>query len=220
MSVRNLDVLFRPRSVALIGASKQPRSVGAVLAHNLLQRGLRRAGDAGQPARGRDRGRAHLPSIDALPLVPDLAVVATPPSTVPQIVADARRPRYPRGGRHQRGLRRARRGGPARCSRRCSMRPSRTRCASSARTASASWCRAHGLNASFAQAQALPGDLAFVSQSGAVLTSVLDWATRPADRLLPHGLARRHGRRRLRRHARLPRDRPPHARRSSSTSRR
>ena len=35
----------------------------------------------------------------------------------------------------------------------------------------------HGLNASFAQAQALPGDLAFVSQSGAVLTSVVDWAT-------------------------------------------
>ena len=35
----------------------------------------------------------------------------------------------------------------------------------------------HGLNASFAQGQALPGDLAFVSQSGAVLASVLDWAS-------------------------------------------
>ena len=35
----------------------------------------------------------------------------------------------------------------------------------------------HGLNASFAQGQALPGDLAFVSQSGAVLISVLGWAT-------------------------------------------
>jgi acetyltransferase len=35
----------------------------------------------------------------------------------------------------------------------------------------------HGFNASFAQAQALSGDLAFVSQSGAVLTSVLDRAT-------------------------------------------
>jgi len=33
MSIRNLDVLFRPRSVALIDASKQPRSIGAVLAH-------------------------------------------------------------------------------------------------------------------------------------------------------------------------------------------
>ena len=40
MSIRNLDVLFRPRSVALSGASKQPRSVGAVLAQNLLAAAL------------------------------------------------------------------------------------------------------------------------------------------------------------------------------------
>jgi hypothetical protein len=59
MSIRNLDILFQPRSIALVGASRQPRSVGAVLARNLLAE-VRSAGDAGQPARGRDRGRPQL----------------------------------------------------------------------------------------------------------------------------------------------------------------
>ena len=40
MSVRNLDVLLEPRSIALIGASKRSRSVGKVLAHNLLNAGF------------------------------------------------------------------------------------------------------------------------------------------------------------------------------------
>ncbi len=40
MTIRNLDYLFKPRSIALIGASKQPKSVGAVLAHNLFNSGF------------------------------------------------------------------------------------------------------------------------------------------------------------------------------------
>ena len=43
MSVRNLDKLFKPRSVALIGATPRPDSVGGVVARN-----LRRAGFAGE----------------------------------------------------------------------------------------------------------------------------------------------------------------------------
>jgi len=40
MSIRNLDVLFSPETIALIGASNQPWSVGAVLARNLLCAGF------------------------------------------------------------------------------------------------------------------------------------------------------------------------------------
>ena len=48
------------------------------------------------------------------------------------------------------------------------------------------------------------GDLAFVSQSGALITAIVDWARGARHRLLARRLARRHGRRRLRRPARLP----------------
>ena len=40
MSIRNLDVLFKPRSIALIGASKEASSLGAILAHNLFNAGF------------------------------------------------------------------------------------------------------------------------------------------------------------------------------------
>ena len=84
MSVRNLDKLFTPRSVALIGATPRPGSVGAVVARN-----LRRAGFAGElmlvnPHHGRDR-RADGPPGCCEPAAkgPDLAIIVTPPDTVP-----------------------------------------------------------------------------------------------------------------------------------------
>ena len=88
MSVRNLDVLFRPRSIALVGASKEPRSIGAVLAHNLFNAGFDGPIMPVNPHEVAIEGVLTYPSIDKLPLVPDLAVIATPPPTVPQIVAD------------------------------------------------------------------------------------------------------------------------------------
>ena len=47
MSIRNLEFALKPRSVALIGASKQPGSVGSVLARNLFKGGF----DGPMPAR-------------------------------------------------------------------------------------------------------------------------------------------------------------------------
>jgi acetyltransferase len=86
MSVRNLDVLFHPRSVALIGASKAPRSVGAVLARNLFGAGFDGPIMPVNPHEAAIEGVLAYPSIEALPLVPDLAVVATPAATVPEAV--------------------------------------------------------------------------------------------------------------------------------------
>lgn len=143
MSVRNLEVLFRPGSVALIGASKQLRSVGAVLAHNLFNAGFDGPVMPVNPHEVAIEGVLTYRSIEALPLVPDLAVVATPPPSVPGIVAAL-------GARGTRAVIviSAGFGESARAavssSRRCWMRRSRTRCVSSARTASASWCRATG----------------------------------------------------------------------------
>ena len=76
MSVRNLDKLFEPRSVALIDANPQPGSIGAVVVRN-----LRRAGFAGElmlvnPHHATIEGLTVHPTVASLPLAPDLAVVA------------------------------------------------------------------------------------------------------------------------------------------------
>src|SRR5262245_38659932 len=91
MSVRNFDKLFAPRSVALIGASSRPSSIGAVIARN-----LRRAGFAGElmlvnPHRHTIDGLTVHPDAASLPQAPDLAIIVTPPDTQ-CLVSSARSP--------------------------------------------------------------------------------------------------------------------------------
>ncbi len=88
MSVRNLDKLFQPRSIALIGASTKPSSVGAALMQNLLRAGFDGPVLPVNPNTAAIKGVLTYPDIARLPLVPDLAVIATPPHTVPQLIAD------------------------------------------------------------------------------------------------------------------------------------
>ena len=81
MSVRNLDKMFEPRSIALIGATSRPGSAGAVVARN-----LRRAGFAGELTLVDPHSHAidgmTVSDIAGLPRAPDLAVISTPPETV------------------------------------------------------------------------------------------------------------------------------------------
>lgn len=86
MSVRNLDKMFQPRSVALIGATARAGSVGAVTMRNLC-----RAGFAGElmlvnPQHRDIDGRSVYPDVASLPQAPDLAVIVTPPGTVPALI--------------------------------------------------------------------------------------------------------------------------------------
>jgi len=88
MSVRNLDKLFNARSVALIGATPRPGSVGALVARN-----LRRAGFGGElmlvnPHHDRIDGLTVYPDVASLPRAPDLAVIVTPPETVPSLIGE------------------------------------------------------------------------------------------------------------------------------------
>ena len=88
MSIRNFDKLFRPHRVALIGATERPGSVGAVVARN-----LRRAGFAGElllvnPHLTNLDGMTVYRDVASLPHPPDLAVIVTPPDTVPGLVAE------------------------------------------------------------------------------------------------------------------------------------
>ena len=86
MSIKHLDALFKPRSVAVIGAGNEPHSIGAVVMRNLLQAGF--AGPI-MPVNAKDRavsGVLAYSSISGLPVTPDLAVLCSPPAAIAPII--------------------------------------------------------------------------------------------------------------------------------------
>ena len=88
MSVRHLDRFFSPRAVAVIGASDRPRSVGATVWRNMRASGYAGALHPVNPSHDELDGVAVLHGIAELPAGVDLALVCTPPSTIPDVVAD------------------------------------------------------------------------------------------------------------------------------------
>ncbi|MGH8568968.1 MAG: CoA-binding protein [Gammaproteobacteria bacterium] len=87
MTIRNLDHVFKPKSVALIGASQTRASVGNVVARNLAGAGFEGPVLAVNPKYQAVEGIPCHADIASLPSIPDLAIICTPPATVPGIVA-------------------------------------------------------------------------------------------------------------------------------------
>ena len=176
MSTHYLTPLFEPRSVALVGASDNPAKVGGRMLENLLAAGFQGRLLLVNPKHQRVRGQECFASVEALPEPVDLAIIVTPADTVAGIVEACGRRRIPAAMvitagfaeagaegvlRDSRLLAAARAGGVRVLGPNCLglMRPPL------------------GLNATFARGNALPGSLALVSQSGAVCTALVDWAT-------------------------------------------
>src|SRR5258705_13929147 len=88
MTVRHLDRLLAPRSIALVGASDRAGSVGATVWRNLRGNGFSGAVYAVNPAHHTLDGEPVYASVAKLPQAPDLAVVCTPPATVPGLIAE------------------------------------------------------------------------------------------------------------------------------------
>ena len=88
MSIRNLDALFSPTTIALIGASNRPGSVGAVLARNLFDAGFEGPILTVNPRERAIRSALNYHTVSELPLAPDLAIIATPPDTVPGLIRE------------------------------------------------------------------------------------------------------------------------------------
>ena len=86
MSTRHLDALFRPRSVAFIGATNRPRKLGAAAMRNLIRGGFEGKVYPLNPKYESVFGVPTFKTVDVLPEVPDLAIIATPPKTVPGII--------------------------------------------------------------------------------------------------------------------------------------
>lgn len=176
MTIRNLDALFKPQSIAIIGASERPGSIGRIVTENLLQSGFKGPVFPINPNRQEILGVAGYPSVASLPTVPDAAVIATPPDTVPGLVAEL-------GAQGTRGA----------CVISAGFAETGDDAAAARQQAVLDAARPYtlrligpnclgylvpgvGLNASFAHVSPAKGRLAFVTQSGAVITSVLDWA--------------------------------------------
>jgi acetyltransferase len=176
MSLRHLDSLFRPRSIALIGASQEPGRIGNVVMENLLRGGF---GGPVMPVTRRFKSVAGVlayPNIASLPMAPELAVIGTPPEPVPGLIDELGK----RGTRAAivltAGMSDARdgRGRAAVDAMLEAARPFDLRILGP--NSMGLLAPEVGLNASFAHQRALPGKIAFVSQSGGMCTGVLDWA--------------------------------------------
>ncbi|MBY0361479.1 MAG: bifunctional acetate--CoA ligase family protein/GNAT family N-acetyltransferase [Phreatobacter sp.] len=172
MSLYRLDRLFAPRSVAVVGATDRPRSMGQALMANMV-----RAGFAGQllPINPKHRTVAGLQafaSLSSLPAVPDLVVMATPGATIPALVEEA-----------------ARLGVPAAvvisALDRQGYETATSRLDAAVRGKGIRLVGPNcfgviaphgGVDASFASRQTRPGSLALVSQSGAIAAALLEWA--------------------------------------------
>lgn len=169
MTTRNLDALFSPRAIALIGANAEPGSVGAIVARNLLSGGFTGRIMFVNPRATDVLGQPCYPSAAALPAAPDLTVIATPPRAVPGLIAEL---------------------GAAGCRAAVVITAGFT---TDQKQAMLSPARLHlmriigpnclgflspvrGINGSFSHMAPLKGRLALLSQSGAIATSIIDWA--------------------------------------------
>lgn len=172
---RPLDAIFRPKSIALIGATENPGSVGRTVFQNLGRGGFQGVVYPINPKRNSVLSVKAYPSVAALPEKVDLAVICTPAKTVPGIIQDCIKAGItgaviisagfketgPEGvALEKQILADARAGGMRIVGPNCLgvMMPHL------------------GLNATFATTIAKPGNVAFLSQSGALCTAVLDWS--------------------------------------------
>ena len=178
MSVRNLEHLFAPRSVAVIGASLSPRSVGATVLRNVLAAGFKGPVYPVNPKYDTLCGLRTYPDAAALPEAPGLAIICTPAATVPGIVrqlgeAGTRAAIILSAGlgddKDKDAQGRTLKQAALDAARPYVLRLLGPNCVGLL-------VPGIGLNASFAHADAMPGRIAFVSQSGGMVTAVLDWA--------------------------------------------
>jgi acetyltransferase len=169
MTTRNLDALFQPKSIALVGASNAPGSVGQVLSRNLLESGFSGPVLPVSLSARAIRSSIAYQTVAELPMTPDLAVVATPAHAVQRVISDLAQRSCRAAIVVSAGI-----DGAARQTMLETARPSLMRILGPNCLGFISPRR--GINASFAHLFPSPGSLALVSQSGAIAAAAIDWA--------------------------------------------
>lgn len=170
---RTLAEFFSPTTVAVIGAIDTPGTVGRTLMENLAS--FRGAVYPVNPKRAEVLGVKAYSSVAAVPEPIDLAVIVTPAAAVPGVVEQCAAARVPAAIVISAGFKETGASGAQleldTMAARGAMRIIGPNCLGLMSPLS-------GLNATFAGSMAQPGSIAFLSQSGALCTSILDWSIR------------------------------------------
>jgi acetyltransferase len=172
-----LDVFFTPNNIAVIGATENVGSVGRTTLQNLISSPFGGAVFPVNPKRGNVLGIKAYTSISAVPEQVDVAVIITKPASIPGIIREC-------GDNGVKGAIVISAGfkemGPAGAAlevklldeaRKANIRVIGPNCLGF-------MCPLTGVNATFAAGMARPGNVGFISQSGALCTAVLDWSFR------------------------------------------
>ncbi len=171
--------IFEPTSIALYGASPQEDSIGNILLRNLQQAGYKGRIYRINPKYKKIGSHKCYPSLKLVRKPVDLAIIATPAATVPNIISECGEMEvagaivisagFAEAGESGRALERL----TVKRARRAGMRFLGPNCLGVIRPGI-------GFNATFSHSNANEGRIALVSQSGALCTAILDWA-RPND---------------------------------------
>lgn len=172
-----LNAIFAPRTVAVIGATEKAGTVGRTILWNLISNPFNGTVFPVNPTRPAVLGIKAYPKISAVPERVDLAVIVTPAATVPGIMEECVaagvraaiiisagfKETGPEGEKLERQI--------LEIAQRGRIRVVGPNCLGV-------MCPVTGVNATFASGMARPGNVGFLSQSGALCTAVLDWSLR------------------------------------------
>ncbi len=171
-----LDPIFLPRSVAVVGATEREGSVGRTVLWNLISHPFGGTVYPVNPKRHQVLGIRAYERLSALPEAVDLAIIAIPAAGVPAVIQECVEAGVkgaivlsagfkeigPEGLELEKAIQQAARG---------KLRLIGPNCLGIQNPHT-------GLNATFAAQMARPGNVGFISQSGALCTSILDWSLR------------------------------------------
>jgi acetyltransferase len=176
MGVKTLQKIFRPQRIAIIGVSNDPNSVGGITLKNLVSGGFQGVVYPINPKHEAVMGIPCYPSVKNLPKVPDLAVICTGAKTVPALIRECGETGilgiiimsagFKETGTEGRKLEEEVKAEVAKYP---GMRVIGPNCLGII-------VPGYNMNVSFASGTAKKGHVAFISQSGALCTSALDWA--------------------------------------------
>ena len=189
MSQHYLKPLFAPASVAVFGASNRIDSVGQIVFQNMLDSGFSGGLYPINPKYAEIQGRKAYASITEINEPVELAVIATPPQSIPGIIEVCGKRNVKAAVIITAGFAETGAEGKAlqvdllKNAQRYGIRLIGPNCLGVMRPEI-------GLNATFNKGGAKPGNLAFVSQSGALCTAILDWAKTNDVWLFQHCLDR------------------------------
>lgn len=176
MPIKTLNKIFKPKRIALIGVANNPKSIGGITLRNLVSSGYNGVVYPVNPKREAVLGIPCYPDIESLPKIPDLAVIMTPAQQVPQTVKNCGEAGingiiimssgFKESGNKGKELEDLVKAEKAKFP---DMRIIGPNCIGL-------MIPGFNMNVSFASKMPRKGHVAFISQSRALCTSVLDWA--------------------------------------------